>query len=333
MSQSSPDPTATDAQPSSGLTSPRALAGLRVGLSGAVPERAFWGEAKDLDRDILRFVAQFTALVARHGGRLVHGSQPTLTPVIARQASNFTRHPTAAGPVLTLVASALWGDPPDVLETFPFAEVIVTPRIGEGDFKDPATRNDSLTALRLTLASQVDAVVAVGGKLHAGTGYNPGVLEELIMARWRGLPCFIVAAFGGLTARLDAEMLRHFTAGNGLDEKENQELAIWDGKKTVDRFVGQLVSHLARTNNDERRPVWPQVRVSGGEGVDSGVATGGSAELRPLRRADIPVALVRTAANAVKLINDAFKGGNAKEVGRLLEPPFINHSNGATYAN
>jgi hypothetical protein len=56
-----------------------------IGLSGAVPDRKDWSEPA-MDRGILEFVALFSGIVFKYGGRIVHGSHPTFTPIILRQA-------------------------------------------------------------------------------------------------------------------------------------------------------------------------------------------------------------------------------------------------------
>src|SRR5712671_422344 len=76
-----------------------------IGLSGAVPDRADWSEPA-MDRGILEFVALFSGIVLKYGGRIVHGCHPTFTPIILRQARQ-----QATGrqrPPVTLIMSDLW---------------------------------------------------------------------------------------------------------------------------------------------------------------------------------------------------------------------------------
>ena len=61
------------------------LSQYEIGISGAVPGRESWSEPA-MDRAILEFVALFCGIVFKYGGRIVHGSHPTFTPVILRQA-------------------------------------------------------------------------------------------------------------------------------------------------------------------------------------------------------------------------------------------------------
>jgi SLOG cluster2 len=222
------------------------LGGLRVGIAGAVPERRYWGSVTDLDRLILAFVAQLSALVIRYGGTVVHGSQPSLTPVVAEQARLQSPEGISC---LTLFASQLFGELPEVASRAcrtSEAELVLTRKIGEGDFRDPKTRNDSLTAMRIALTADVDIVVAIGGKLHRDSAFYPGVFEELAQARWRGAACFIVGAFGGAAGQLNLPILEEFSAGNLLDAGDvaPEEMATWTD--SMDEYAGKLLAHFAR---------------------------------------------------------------------------------------
>src|SRR5690348_17312116 len=77
-----------------------------IGLSGAVPGRESWSEPA-MDRAILEFVALFSGITFKYGGRIVHGSHPTFTPVILRQARLHAKEKRSRKPV-TLIMSALW---------------------------------------------------------------------------------------------------------------------------------------------------------------------------------------------------------------------------------
>ncbi len=71
------------------------LRGMKVWLSGAVPESelqspdtklAFevWS-GSPLEHGILGFVSEFASLVFKYGGQIIHGSHPTLTPILLEQ--------------------------------------------------------------------------------------------------------------------------------------------------------------------------------------------------------------------------------------------------------
>ena len=236
-------------QPAEFIAAPMPLAGLRIGISGAVPERQHWGKVVDLDRLVLTFVAQLSALVVRYGGQVVHGSQPLLTPVIAEQARRQLRESTEP---LKLFASQVFGELPEVTERAARAaraQVILTAKIGPGDYRDPETRNPSLTAMRMAMTEQVDVLVAIGGKLHRDTGFNPGVLEELVQARWHRVPCFIVGAFGGAVGRLEGQLIEEFCAGNLISaESDMGDLARWT--ETMDEYVGKLLVHMVHHKDE-----------------------------------------------------------------------------------
>jgi hypothetical protein len=119
----------------------------------------------------------------------------------------------------------------------------MTQKIGSGDVHDADTRNPSLTAMRLAMMQDTDVVVAIGGKLHADTGYNPGVLEELAQARWHEIPCFVIGAFSGASASLDNPILEELSVGNGFGDKSPIiEMATWT--ESMDEYAGTLISHL-----------------------------------------------------------------------------------------
>src|SRR5882762_8805183 len=76
-----------------------------IGLSGAIPNRSEWSEPA-MDRGILEFVALFSGIVLKYGGRIVHGCHPTFTPVILRQAR--LQAPNRLRKPVTLIMSELW---------------------------------------------------------------------------------------------------------------------------------------------------------------------------------------------------------------------------------
>src|SRR4051812_7784134 len=141
-----------------------------VGLSGAVPDRKDWSEPA-MDRGILEFIALFSGLVLKYGGRSVTGRDPAPTPVILRHprqhAGNRLRKP------ITLMMSDLWGrslSDEDLTSVSDVAELVITKQRGDGGSEDTETRNSSLTAMRRVLIDAQNIMVAVGGKMHDGDG-------------------------------------------------------------------------------------------------------------------------------------------------------------------
>ena len=222
---------------------PVSLEQYEVGLSGAVPERDEWSEPA-MDRGILEFVSNFSGMVFKYGGRIVHGSHPTFTPIILRQA-RLQAGERSRKPV-TLVRSELF---PKNLSGEDFrlmtdvAELIITRKIGDGGPEDPATRNQSLTAMRRVLIHCQNVMVAVGGKMHTADGKVAGVGEEMTLAGERAMPRFVIAGLGGF-AREFAKGLSPGSLGNALSDEDNMKLA---SSKDVAACVSFLFRHMAQS--------------------------------------------------------------------------------------
>jgi hypothetical protein len=285
---------------------------MRVGISGAVPERELWGAVPDLDRVILGFVSRLSGLVFKYGGEIVHGSHPSFTPAIAAQAEGFrARH---SRPPLTLVASALWGYPPQVAARIArHANIIVTPRLGD---LDNEAIDESLTALRLVMVREVDVLVAVGGKFHQDAPYQRGVLEELILARRRNVPCFIVAGYGGAAAAFEDQLVCQLSVGNLMDTETFFSISRDQG---VDDYAGRLIEHLV-THHEELRQAqhdWPR--------IDFRTATFAT------RFAQIDPELISHSVKAYGVAIDAMRRRDAETIHELLQMPL--EIGVATYMN
>jgi hypothetical protein len=192
-----------------------------IGLSGAVPGEDSWSEPA-MDRAILEFVALFSSIVFKYGGRIVHGSHPTFTPVILRQARLHAGGERPRKPV-TLVMSELWAK--NLSTEFhesvaDVAEFFVTRQIGDGGPDNVETRNQSLTEMRTLLIASQNVMVAVGGKMHSNDGIVPGLGEEMDLAARKRIPRFLIAGMGGFAAEY-ASQLTPNELQNGLSEEEN----------------------------------------------------------------------------------------------------------------
>ncbi len=187
------------------------LRGQRIGLSGAIPEPEEWA-GRALDWEILNAVSTLADTVFSGGGHLVHGSHPNFTPRILTQAEPYARERGA--PVVTFVLSGLYADQPlaRVIREHEARGVcrlaVVDPVIPAGHegagAEDSAVRNASLAAMRERLIQEMDALVVIGGKRWAGSANKPGTLEELDLARARGIPCYLLGGLGGMAAELGA---------------------------------------------------------------------------------------------------------------------------------
>jgi hypothetical protein len=216
-----------------------------IGLSGAVPSRADWSEPA-MDRGILEFVALFSGLVFKYGGRIVHGSHPTFTPIILRQA-RLHAGVRVRKPV-TLVVSDLWAR--DFVEGYvesltDVSELVITKKIGAGTATDALTRNESLAAMRRVLIDAQNVMVAVGGKMHSADGMRPGVGEEMALAKEKGIPQFLVAGLGGFARELARDLTPN-SLGNFLSEEENVSLF---STNDVASSVNIIFEHLARSES------------------------------------------------------------------------------------
>lgn len=224
-----------------------------VGLSGAIPDRKDWSEPA-MDRGILEFVASFSGIVLKYGGRVIHGCHPTFTPVILRQAR---LHGTARlrKPV-TLIMSDLWAQnlrPKDIESMTDVAEFLVTRKIGDGGPDDVQTQNRSLSAMRQVLINAQNVMVAVGGKMHDADGIVPGVAEEMALAEKKGIPRFLIGGLGGFARKL-AKELTPSSLNNSLSQKANIMLF---GTDDVSACVNIVFEHLALSEALSRSALQP----------------------------------------------------------------------------
>ena len=199
-----------------------------------------------MDRAILEFVALFSGIVFKYGGRIVHGSHPTFTPVILRQARLHADKEASRKPV-TLIMSELWAKdlPAEYRESIAdVAEFKVTRQIGDGGAENVETQNRSLTEMRQLLIESQNVMVAVGGKLHERDGMNPGVREELDLAATKGIPRFLIAGMGGYAAEYAKELIPS-SLNNGLSDDEN---ALLFSTTDVSACVNLLFERLAKPN-------------------------------------------------------------------------------------
>jgi hypothetical protein len=224
-----------------------------IGLSGAIPDRADWSEPA-MDRGILEFVALFSGIVLKYGGRIVHGCHPTFTPVILRQArlqgAGRRRLP------VTLVMSDLWArelSQDDIASMTDIAEFVITKTVGDKGPEDAETRNRSLSAMRRVLVNSQNVTVAVGGLIHRGDGIVPGVAEEVAFAREKGIPQFLIGGLGGLTRQL-AETVDPSQLNNSLSDEANMTLFRTDD---VAACVNVLFEQLAGSRRLEESAVQP----------------------------------------------------------------------------
>jgi hypothetical protein len=228
-----------------------------IGLTGSIPEPEYWSEPA-MDRAILEFIALFSGIVFKYGGRIVHGAHPAFMPVILHQARLHAGHRTRK-PV-TIVMSNLWANTYNAEEIDSIkniAELVITRKIGEGGVEDVSTRNKSLTAMRKVLINAQNVMVTVGGKLHSHSGAVQGVAEEMQLAEKKGIPRFLIAGLGG-AAREQAEKIMPSSLNNCLDDAKN---LILFSSNDVASCINLLFEHFVTCNELIDPIVQPAVEI------------------------------------------------------------------------
>lgn len=230
---------------------PDSLEGARIWLSGSVPETQGTTEAQ---RDsIIDFVSRFARRVFERGGHIVHGSHPSFTPVLLREAERYQER-GGQKDCLVLAVSRYWSkDPKNVPidEWRKRALVYETPEAG-----GEQARDESLRLLRKWMVSRCDAIAVVGGKWWQAVGGRAGVPLELRLATERGIPCFLLGGLGGAAQDFVGrypEILSQLK--NGLDEAANRELSTADN---VGSLAENVCTYLERL---------PLVRGRGSDGI------------------------------------------------------------------
>lgn len=102
------------------------------------------------------------------------------------------------------------------------------------------SREESLTLLRESMIGDVEAValIALGGKTSAG-GHNPGIDEEIEIARKYGVPVFLIGSVGGRSSELSKECIDQgsFSELNSYDYEFNRRIAKETRYKTAIREI------------------------------------------------------------------------------------------------
>jgi predicted acylesterase/phospholipase RssA len=215
------------------------LKGARIWLSGSIPDAVDGVDSGS----VAAFVAEIGEKIFRAGGSIIHGSHPTIWPILLDQAEKFQKA-EGSKDCLTLVVSRHFSSEPEKnnvpLDGWRAHSIVHEVPAEEG--KD--ARAESLKRLRHWIAERCDAVIVVGGKWWKENPGGAGIPVELEQARERGLPCFLLAGVGGaaegyLGAR--PEIIRYLR--NGLDEAENLKFAT---ERNVAALASRIVGQLCR---------------------------------------------------------------------------------------
>jgi patatin-like phospholipase/acyl hydrolase len=227
------------------------LNGARVWLSGSVPEDE--GTTCEQRSAIIEVVRMLARIVFQRGGHIVHGSHPSITPVLLEEAKEYQRQ-GGNRDALILVVSRLWSKDIKKVPLDLWREVALVYETPEATGEN--AREESLAILRQWMASRSDAVVVIGGKWWNAVADVAGIPREMNLAINMGLPCFILGGFGGVTEsyiKKFADTLAQLK--NGLTLEENHLLATL---KNVGSVAEQVCDQLERL---------PLVRGKGTDGV------------------------------------------------------------------
>ncbi|MBR8206892.1 CBASS cGAMP-activated phospholipase [Burkholderia vietnamiensis] len=215
------------------MASRRALAGVRVHLSGSVPTTN--------TEDICQFVKQLCTAIFNEGGAVIHGSHPSFIQPLEDASRAFI---AAGGEVgaLTLVRAQKFAAAPEQIEEIDrqreFAVVQVVPAEAEGE------HGSELTPMRDWMAERSDVVVCVGGRWWDTNKARAGVPTELDAMLDLGKPGFVVAGFGGAISGYVSDhpgLLARLQ--NGLSDEENRKIA---QETSVESLVASIVNQLKR---------------------------------------------------------------------------------------
>jgi hypothetical protein len=213
------------------MASRQPLAGVRVHLSGSVPDTQ-----KD---EICLFVKQLCTTIFNEGGAVVHGSHPTFVEPLEEAARAFI---DAGGDIgaLTFVRAQKFAESAEQIQEIDrqrqFAIVQVVPAEVERE------RDSDLTPMRDWMAERSDVAVCVGGRWWDTNKAGAGVPSELDAMLDLGKPGFIVAGFGGaISGYLKENPGLLSSLQNGLSDDENRKIAHETSVQTiVDSIVNQL---------------------------------------------------------------------------------------------
>ena len=218
---------------------PRSLQGVRVWLSGALPDVEHSSDNERLA--IFDFVGGFAASVFQLGGHIMHGAHPTITPILLKQAQI---HQARGGKkdCLILVVSRRWSKDRKEVPVDDWRKICTVYETPEALGPDGLV--ESLKILRTWMAARSDAFVAVGGRWWQKIAGEAGVPIESELALERAIPCFFVGGLGGAAqAYIDAHPELFKRLRNGCDETTNRALAT---NSNAEELTQKLCDQLGR---------------------------------------------------------------------------------------
>lgn len=224
------------------------LIGVRIHLSGSIPDASTDQQAASIREFVTRFVGRLFA----EGATVIHGSHPTLTTSLEAAARSYVDN-GGEKDSLTFVRSRKFAESMEHLSEIEtqrqYATVQIIPSVS-------GNMGENLIPMRDWMAERSDAVVCIGGKWWDRIKLRAGVPAELERMLSLGKPGFVVAGFGGAISdylREDPSLLRRLH--NGLSEEENRKVAESTSvESAVDKIVSQLkLLPLVRSNISRSR--------------------------------------------------------------------------------
>lgn len=231
------------------------LAGFRVSLSGAIPERHELEKHGWSELDIRTAVVYVVEAVLRRGGEIVHGNHPTYAPLIQAVARQELRRSErdgrkqvrmyVVGPYVKDVEVAQL-----CAEHSDYADIeLVGPWDREELHKEE--REDAckewLGEMRQRMSTYADVMVCIGGKGIRRDVPIPGVLAEATLMVEREKPVLLAAAMGGF-AQSARKLLPDISLDNGLSEEENERLERAVDPSEVTELIIQGLEKLRETS-------------------------------------------------------------------------------------
>jgi hypothetical protein len=195
-------------------------------LLGAFPSE------EEAVQEVVQAVHAVSTTWLRLGGSIVFGGHPTFTPLLAEAARLVV--PGREAERVTVYQSRWFASPSALQELEGMLTVVAT--------EAAKKRNDSLTIMRSAMCGlAANAVIAIGGRTAEGGTHEPGIDQELALARAAGSPAYLLGATGGRTAELAAEARLApepwETLANGLSVDQNEELFQSDDYEGAARLI------------------------------------------------------------------------------------------------